>query len=168
MIRGWILAAASVGAMGCGAARGPAQVTIVNYGKVEGQKALMSCLVKQGMPADEVKLACGEPAEEVRSSAHDTCWIYENIAELSTEGVTGTDLVAICLDSRSRQAYTREGKDVTRLEISRVFGLKGEEKAAKAPLPRMPALSRPLPPPPPPPPPPATMDDGAAGEDEDL
>ncbi len=164
MIRGWILAAASVGAWGCGATRGPAQVTIVSYGKVEGQKALMSCLVKQGMPADEVKLACGEPAEELRSSAHDTCWIYENIAELSTEGVTGTDLVAVCLDSRSRQAYTREGKNVTRLEISRVFGLKGEEKKAPAPPP---TLSRPLPPPPPPPPPPAPMD-GAAGEDEDL
>ncbi|MCB9538209.1 MAG: hypothetical protein H6704_18295 [Myxococcales bacterium] len=167
MIRGWILAAASVGAMGCGAARGPAQVTIVSYGKVEGQKALMSCLVKQGMPADEVKLACGEPAEELRSSAHDTCWIYENVAELSTEGVTGTDLVAVCLDSRSRQAYTREGKDVTRLEISRVFGLRGEQKPmAPPPPPRQPAVTRPLPPPPPPPPP-ASME-GTGGEDEDL
>ncbi len=158
-----MLAAASVGAMGCTAARGPAVMAIVNYGEIEGQKSLQSCVVRLGMPADEVKLACGEPAEEVRSSAHDTCWIYENIAEMSLDAATGTDRVAICLDSRSRQAYTREGKDVTRLEISRVFGLKAEEKP-KAPAP---ALSRPLPPPPPPPPPPAPMD-GAGGEDEDL
>ncbi len=157
MTRGLVLALALVGMVGCGATRGPSKVAIVNYGKVEGAKALQSCAVMQGQPADEVRSQCGEPKETLRSTAHEECWLYTNIAELSTDAATGSDLVAVCMDSRQKQAYTREGKETVRMEVSRIYGLRGSDKA--------PTAARTMLPPPPPPPPAAAP---SAGEDEDL
>ena len=158
MIRGLVVALALVGTAGCGAVRGPSKMAIVNFGKVEGQKALQSCAVTQGQPADEVRSQCGEPRETLRATAHEECWIYDNIAEMSSDASAGSPLVAVCLDSRQKQAYTREGKETVRMEVSRVYGLRAADR-------KVPSVRTLLPPPPPPPPPAATP---SAGEDEDI